>query len=251
MFDDQGMAGNAIQQFMEGTPVYAADGEKVGTVSEHNVQGHYLIVHKGWLFPQDVYIPLDAVTRSDGDGVYLRYTKDTIQDQDWSAAPPVDRMASAASMDLSGTTRRDRVAETSTDEDMRVLVREEELIATTREAEQGRVHLRKEVIEEQQTVAVPLTREEVRVERVPVQGEATAVGPDAFTEKDIDVPVMGEELVTSKRATVKEEVRLHKDTVTEDQQVSDTVRKERVTVEGADEVRGTNAEVTQRRATTQ
>jgi uncharacterized protein (TIGR02271 family) len=75
------------------------------------------------------------------------------------------------------------------------------------------------------------------------------VGPDAFTERDIDVPVMGEELVAGKRAVVTEEVRLRKDAVTEDQQVSDTVRKERVTVEGADEVRGVDnqTDVTRRR----
>jgi stress response protein YsnF len=64
------------------------------------------------------------------------------------------------------------------------------------------------------------------------------VGSDAFTEKDIDVPVMGEELVAGKRAVVKDEVRVYKEPITEERQVSDTVRKERVTVDGADDVQG-------------
>ena len=39
---------------------------------------------------------------------------------------------------------------------------------------------------------------------------ASDLGPDAFTEKDIDVPLMGEQVVTDKRAHVAEEVRLRK-----------------------------------------
>jgi len=119
-------------------------------------------------------------------------------------------------------------------EDVRVPVVEEELVAGTRPVEQGRVHLRKEVVEEQQTVSTPVTREEVRVERVPVTGKAADLTTDAFVEKDIDVPVMGEEVVAEKRARVTEEVRLHKDAVTENVPVSDTVRKEHVVVEDAD-----------------
>jgi len=128
-------------------------------------------------------------------------------------------------------------ATATTAEDVRVPVREEELVAGKRQNEIGQVHIHKDVVEEQQTVNVPLQQERVTVERVPVSGEVSAAdATDAFTERDIDVPVKGEEAVVDKRATVKEEVRLHKDAVTKPQQVSDTVRKERVTVEGADEV---------------
>jgi len=226
MFDDQGMAANVqSEQFIEGTPVFAADGEKVGTVSEHAVQGQYVIVHKGWLFPQDVYVPLTAVARTDTEGVYLSATKDDILHQDWSAPPPAVDMATTASRDL---------ADTATGDEIRVPVREEELVASKREQERGRVHVRKEVVEEQQTVSVPLMHEEVQVEHVPVDGDATDVDADAFTEKDIEVPVMREEAVVGKRTRVKEEVRLHKDQVTDDEQLTDTVRKERVVVDDAD-----------------
>jgi len=40
---------------------------------------------------------------------------------------------------------------------------------------------------------------------------------------------------------VTDEVRIYKEPVTEERQVSDTVRKERVTVDGAEEVRGADA----------
>ncbi len=80
---------------------------------------------------------------------------------------------------------------------------------------------------------MPVSREEVHIERVGVNGDVGA-DADAFTERDISVPLMGEEVVTAKRAHVVEEVRLHKDQVTETEQVTDSVRKERVVIEGTD-----------------
>lgn len=118
--------------------------------------------------------------------------------------------------------------------DIAVPEREEELVARKQREEAGRVHLHRDVVEEQQTLNVPVTHEEVHVERFPVQGNSADIGPDTFTEKDIDVPVMGEQVNTEKRARVNEEVHLHKDQVTAQQPVSDTVRKERVRIEGVD-----------------
>jgi len=246
MYNDQtqGMTNDTMgQQFVEGTPVFDAGGEKVGTVSEHNVQGGYLVVHKGWLFPKDVYVPLNVIQSNNADGIYLSLYKDDLSNQDWDN-PPV------GGSDVVGTTDTNDGATTATNytqtaqanvtntADIRVPVREEELVVGTQEQEIGRVHLHKDVVAEQETITAPVTREQVYVERVPVQGNATDVGVDAFTEQDIDVPVMGEELVAGKRAVVTEEVRLHKQDITEQQQVTDTVRKERVIVEGADDVRG-------------
>jgi len=235
MFDEQGTAGRVwSDQFVEGTPVFDVDGQKVGTIGEHSVQGQYVIVRKGWLFPQDLYIPVTAIDRADAEGVYLRMTKDDISQQDWSAPPRVATMAATAPMDQAGTTTASTtLAGTTTEDDIRIPVREEELIASKQVQERGRVHLHKDVIEEEQTVNVPLMREEVTVERVPVTGDAPAIDADAFTEKDIEVPVLREEAVVEKRAHTTEEVRLHKDQVSENEQVTDTVRKERVVVDGA------------------
>ncbi|MGZ3716163.1 MAG: YsnF/AvaK domain-containing protein, partial [Ktedonobacterales bacterium] len=79
----------------------------------------------------------------------------------------------------------------------------------------------------------PTTYEELHVERLPMWGGASDVGPDAFTDRDIDIPLRGEEVVANKEARVAEEVHLRKQQVTENQRVGDTVRKERVRIEGS------------------
>jgi len=235
-------AGTAGSTFAEGTPVFDVNGDKVGSVAENATQGDYFVVRKGLIFTHDLYIPLNAVARSDMDGVYLNVSKDQIQSQGWDQPPAAasgfmgrdtTRDSTVAAHDQP---RDDMPAGHSTplrDGDVGVPVREEELTVGKKRQEAGKVHLRKDVVEERQSVNVPVTHEEVRVERVPVDDQRAAdLGPDAFTEKDIDVPLMGEQVVTDKRARVAEEVHLRKQAVTEQQRVSDTVKKERVRVEG-------------------
>ena len=81
---------------------------------------------------------------------------------------------------------------------------------------------------------MPVQREEVRVEREPITdanvGDATD-GP-AISEEEHEVVLHEEEAVVEKRAVPKERVRLDKETVTEEKQVSDEVRKERIETEG-------------------
>ncbi len=132
-----------------------------------------------------------------------------------------------------GATRTTGAARTdATNRDIEVPVYEEELTVGKRQEQIGDVHLRKDVVQEQQTVSVPLQHEEVTVERVPVSGQVDAATVrDAFQGGDIEVPVMGEEAVVGKKVVETEEVRLHKQAVTQDQTVSDTVRRENVTVD--------------------
>lgn len=119
-------------------------------------------------------------------------------------------------------------------EQVRVPLAEEELIAGKRQTESGTMGLHKGVVEEQKTVEVPTTREEVQVEHRPIAGGAVPadqIGQDVFQEKHIDVPVREEEVVTGKRAQAADEVVINKTPVTENQQVSDTVRRERLHVD--------------------
>jgi len=130
------------------------------------------------------------------------------------------------------------VRATTTPEDIRVPVYEEELVVGKRQEEEGRVHLHKEVVQEQESIPVTLRHEEVTVERVRVteQGQTSKADlRDAFTDETIEIPVMGEEAIVGKQAHVVEEVRLHKDVTQQQEQVSDTVRKERVVVDGVEE----------------
>ena len=111
---------------------------------------------------------------------------------------------------------------------------EEELRVGKTSRESGRARLRKYVVTEQVEKTVPVQREEVRVEREPITdanvGEAKA-GP-AISEEEHEVVLHEEEVVVEKRAVPKERVRLDKDTVTEDQTVSEQVRKEQIEAEG-------------------
>jgi uncharacterized protein (TIGR02271 family) len=111
---------------------------------------------------------------------------------------------------------------------------EEELQVGTQTRERGRARLRKHVTTEQQTVTVPVQREEVRLEREPITDanlDAATSGP-AISEEEHEVTLREEEVVVSKRAVPRERVRLDKDTVTDQRQVAEEVRKEQIEVEG-------------------
>jgi uncharacterized protein (TIGR02271 family) len=110
---------------------------------------------------------------------------------------------------------------------------EEELAVGTREQEAGRVRLRKYVETEDVQETVPVRREEARVEREPITDEnvdAATSGPE-ISEAEHEVVLHEEEPVAEKRAVPKERVRLDKDVQTEEQEVSDTVRQERIDVD--------------------
>ena len=76
-------------------------------------------------------------------------------------------------------------------------------------------------------------REEVRLEREPITDaniDRATDGP-AISEAEHEEVLHEEEVVTEKRTVPKERIRLDKDVVTEEQQVSDEVRKERIDVD--------------------
>ncbi|HET9690113.1 MAG TPA: YsnF/AvaK domain-containing protein [Acidimicrobiales bacterium] len=111
---------------------------------------------------------------------------------------------------------------------------EEELRVGTTTQEAGRARLRKYVVTEQVQTTVPVSHEEVRVEREPITdaniGRATD-GP-AISEEEHEVVLHEERPVVAKEAVPKERVRLATETVTEQQQVGDEVRKEQIVQEG-------------------
>ncbi len=111
---------------------------------------------------------------------------------------------------------------------------EERLNVGTETRESGRARLRKYVVTEQETVTVPVTREEVRVEREPItdanRGEALD-GP-AISEEEHEVVLHEERPVVQKEAVPVERVRLGKETVTDQQQVTEEVRKEQIDTDG-------------------
>jgi uncharacterized protein (TIGR02271 family) len=114
---------------------------------------------------------------------------------------------------------------------------EEELHVGTRQRESGRVRLRKYVVTEMATQTVPVQREEVRVEREPITDENRGAAEDgpAISEEEHEVVLHAEEPVVEKRVEAKERVRLGTETVSEEHEVSEEVRKEQIETDGADQ----------------
>ena len=113
---------------------------------------------------------------------------------------------------------------------------EERLDVGTRSEEVGRARLRKYVVTENVTETVPVTREEVRVEREPITDAnvGNALDGPAISEEEHEVTLHAERPVVEKEAVPVERVRLDKETVTDEATVTEGLRKEEIEVEGAD-----------------
>jgi uncharacterized protein (TIGR02271 family) len=167
----------------------------------------------------------DATTgRDDSDttaaGGY-RDTTDTRTDRDYDARGTVGH-------DTSGPTTDDAMTRS-----------EERLNVGTERQATGRARLRKYVTTENVTKTVPVQREEVRVEREPITDANRAAalrGPD-ISEEEHEVILHEERPVVDKETVPVERVRLDKDTVTDQETVTEEVRKERIDTDGIDETR--------------
>ncbi|WP_375388592.1 YsnF/AvaK domain-containing protein [uncultured Amnibacterium sp.] len=162
-----------------------------------------------------------------------------LTDADRSTTTGLDRDASLdrdATRDLDtdrGTVGHDTSGPTTDDAMTRS---EERLRVGTQQVETDRVRLRKHVVTEQQTVTVPVSHEEVRLEREPIteanRGDALD-GPD-LSEEEHEVVLTEERPVVQKETVPVERVRLDTDTVTEQQRVTEDVAHEEIDVDGAD-----------------
>lgn len=118
---------------------------------------------------------------------------------------------------------------TDTDPEQRMQLREEQLRVGKQAVQTGEVGLRKEMVSEQQTVDVPVTHEEVVIERRSGSGQPsdTPIGE----EETYRVPVREEQVSVQKQPVVREEIALGKRQVQDTQQVSETVRREEARIE--------------------
>jgi uncharacterized protein (TIGR02271 family) len=237
-----------VEQLQEsvGAPVYASDGAKVGSVDEiffDNDTGEpeWLGVGKGIFKTKRVLVPLTGASAKDG-AYHVPYSKEQIESSPDIQGDEISQETEAALYAHYGLPYSERRSDsglpeagpgvdTSTGDAMTRSEEELQVGKTTREA--GRARLRKYVVSEDVTETVPVEREQVRVEREPI----TNANVDEATGKDIsedvvEVPVMEEDVVAEKRVVPKERVRLGKDTVTEEKQVSEQLRKEEIEQEG-------------------
>ena len=88
----------------------------------------------------------------------------------------------------------------------------------------GDVHVRKEAVTHMETVQVPVTREHLVVER----GDGHADGEHA-----IRVPLSEERLHIDKDTVLREEYKVGKREITQNESVTDTVRRERLLIDNA------------------
>ncbi len=257
----------AIEERLAGYEVYDRNGEKVGKVDDlfvdENDNPEYIGVKMGLFgLSGTSLVPMEiARVNDDQQRVEVDVDKDTVKngpnfddDQDITpefeervyshyglqrAEPTPERGAYDdyyVEEETAGVGTTDRTGETTDEDELRVQRTEEELRAGTREREAGGVRVRKRVRTDREQVEVPKRREEVHVDRVPVEGEAATeaeIGDD-----EVRVPVTEEEVVTEKRPVAKEEVRIRKDVVEDTETIEEDVRREEVDVDDETE-RGT------------
>jgi uncharacterized protein (TIGR02271 family) len=128
-----------------------------------------------------------------------------------------------------GLFRGGREAARTDEREARVTRSEEELAIGKRSVQAGEAYLRKTVETERVRQEVPVTHEEVTVERRPLSADAAT--DVTINEDEIRVPVMEEEVVTQKRVVPKEEVVIRKRAVSDTEVVEEDVRRERVDVD--------------------
>jgi uncharacterized protein (TIGR02271 family) len=238
-----------------GSTVIGDDGEKVGTIrdiylDEDTGAPEWAVVSTGLMGKNVNFVPL-AQASKEGNDIRVPYSKDMVAgapsmdpdghlsqseeaelyrhygldygEQRSDSGLPEGRDRGAEGYDVSGPTTDDAMTRS-----------EEELHVGTERREAGRARLRKYVVTEQVQTTVPVQREEVRVEREPITDanvDAAMTGPD-ISDEEHEVVLKEEQPVVEKRTVPKERVRLQKDTITDEQQVSDQIRKEQIETEG-------------------
>ncbi len=218
---------SGMGEVTKGAEVYDANNEKVGKVVE--VGRNSFKVEKGFIFHQDMHLPMSAVAQADGKNVRLRVAKDQVMTMGAERLPTEGHeWYGTDNRETSRTAERTRTGREG--ENISVPVMEEQLKADVREKQGGTARIVKDVREEQQTIDVPVQHEEVYVTERKVDRAATKEDLAAM-DRDIEIPLKQQEVVTSKEAVVTGEVNIRKETVRDTERVTDTVRREEVHVE--------------------
>jgi uncharacterized protein (TIGR02271 family) len=249
-----------VQQVI-GTTVRGTDGDKIGKVGQvyfDDATGRpaWVTVQTGLFGTRESFVPVDSADVRDGE-VTVPFTKDKVKD-----APNIDadqHLSEAEEAELyryygveygttdaySGTTGTETHAGTTGGTDYSTTARhgdvddamtlsEERLDVDKQRVETGRARLRKHVVTENVTKTVPVTREEVRLEREPITDanrDQALDGPE-LTDNEHEVTLHEERPVVHKETVPTERVRLGTEQVTTEETVTDQVRHEEVDTEG-------------------
>jgi uncharacterized protein (TIGR02271 family) len=154
--------------------------------------------------------------------IYRHYGIDRSEDRSESGLP-AGRRSETTGRDTSGPNTDDAMTRS-----------EEELRVGKERRPAGKARLVKYVETEMETRTVPVQKERVRVETEPIteaNRDQALSGPE-ISDEEHEVTLTEETPVVEKRAVPKERVRMEKDTVTDEETVSEQVRKERIKTEG-------------------
>jgi uncharacterized protein (TIGR02271 family) len=239
-------------QALDDSAVVGTDGSEIGRVGQvytdnDTGQPSWVTVKTGWFGTNESFVPLDAATIEDGT-IRVPYDKDIIKSAPNNDAgaplseteeqqlysynnltgPASDTTGYERSQARRDSTSTEIPAQGTVSGDADYLTRsEEQLHVGTEKVQTGRARLRKFVVTEQQSVTVPVTREEVRVVREPVAPDET-VNDATIGEAAADVVLTEERVVVNKETVPVEKVRLGTETVTEQRDVTESVRKEQI-----------------------
>jgi uncharacterized protein (TIGR02271 family) len=256
----------------QGRELIGSDGEKIGKVKEiyedtATGKPEWALVSSGFLGTRSHFVPLTGA-QPEGEGVRVEATKDRVKD-----APGIEGEGQLSEADerrlfehynVPYTSQGSTTAQGAPDHapagdaqratgdrypsagdgydtsgpttDEAMTRSEEELRVGTATHERGRARLRKYVVTEEVQTTVPVQREEVRLEREPVTDanvDAAMDGPQ-ISEEEHEVVLHEEQPVVEKRTVPKERVRLAKDTVTDEREINEAVRKERIESDGGE-----------------
>ncbi len=233
-----------------GQHVVDTAGEKVGKVSQIYVadetgQPEWLTVTTGMFKSRASFVPIQGVTL-DGDTVVVPFEKRVVKDapqidEDGALSPAEEeelyryygRADTSAEHSSRSCRPGTRSAEPGSPSDDAMTRSEEEVRVGTERREAGRARLRKYIVTEQVTQTVPVSHEEIRLEREPITDanvDAATSGPD-ISEQEHEVTLYEERPVVEKEVVPIERVRLATETVTGEETVSEEVRKERIEAE--------------------
>ena len=225
-------------------------GDKIGTVRDLYTDADgggatFATVTTGLFGGRASFVPL-AEASVDGDKLVVPYTADQVKDApqvdaDDELAPDEEQRlyshygltGGATSAPATGTVGAGHdTSGPNTDEAM--TRSEERLHVGTEKVQTGVARLRKYIVTENVTTTVPVTREEVRIEREPItEGNLDqALDGPALSEAEHEVVLTEERPIVAKETVPVERVRLAKETVTEEAQVSEQVAKEQIESDG-------------------
>lgn len=201
----------------------AVDDSDFGEVQE--LGQNYVLTQKGTLSKKKYYLPKYLVQGFDGDSLWFNASESDLAGWMRDSAPDYDEY-----------TQYKKSEEVLPDVETRIPLIEERLNVSKRTST-SEVTIAKEPVTETKTVEVPVTHEELTVERRPASesSSTTTTERPVQSRTDTKVQLSKEDVQVTKEPYVKEEVVVKKKPVTETRTISDTVTSEKIDVSGSKE----------------